>query len=139
MVAMTAAFGWILLLDLQLYGALPDPSQLPIQLLLLGTTLLAASRWRWAPTVAALVALTVGIGSALQPITLSRLSNPETLGMQVGTVLLLLFAAATTLSGITATARTIHAARRATDNRTRPTTNAIVDSRQRATRRGDDT
>lgn len=112
MAGLTAAFATILAIDVRLYAALPDPSLVPIQVLLLAATAVAATRWRWAPTIAAVVAVAVGIGSAVQPITTARLTDAETVGLQVATWLLLAFAAGAGLSGLAATAGTLRAGRR---------------------------
>jgi hypothetical protein len=102
---LTAAFALVLVEDLRLYGVIPDPSLLPIQGLLLGATALAWARRRWASAFTALVALAVGLGSAIQPITAIRLTQPESTGFLAGTVLMLAFATVTVLAGAAATLR----------------------------------
>lgn len=119
MLGLTLAFGWVLVLDVRLYGSLPDPALLPIQTALAASTLVAFLGWRWAPAVTAIVAFAAGVGSAVQPVTLLRLTDPEHVWMGLGTVLVLGFAAATAVAGAAETARRVRAGHRRPGTRPR--------------------
>jgi hypothetical protein len=112
MLGMTASFGWVLALDLRTYGELPDDILAFIQALLIVATGVALTRWRWAPGIVAAVAASATIGSAVQPITALRLSEPESAAFAAGTVLLLTFGALATMAASAETVRVIRWGRR---------------------------
>jgi hypothetical protein len=113
MVALSASFGWMMILDIRLYGELPDDALGVVMGVLVAATIVSALPWRWAATVGGLVAAGSTMGSLAEPFTRLRLTEPETAALGVANFLILACGVVAAVAGAMATVEAVRARRAA--------------------------